>query len=57
MDPVNVFTAGFEYDPADPAGYGCGMARVGQAAGGVDQVVKLFELPGGQSLCPYHYEY
>ncbi len=57
MNPVNVFSAAFEYDPDDPEGYRCGMARVGQAAGGVASVVKLFELPPGESLCPYHYEY
>ena len=33
------------------------MANVGKAAGGTDQAVKLFELPPGESLCPYHYEY
>ena len=53
----NVFSAEFEYDPSDPDGYRSGIARVGQAAGGEALAVKLFEVPPGQSLCPYHYEY
>jgi uncharacterized cupin superfamily protein len=52
-----VFEAEFEYDPEDPEGYKCGMARVGKAAGGEELAVKLFELPPGENLCPYHYEY
>ena len=54
---ANVFGAEFEYDANDPEGYRAGMARVGEAAGGQELVVKLFEIPPGESLCPYHYEY
>ena len=57
MDRANVFSGEFEYDPSDPEGYRSGMARVGRAAGGKELTVKLFEIPAGQSLCPYHYEY
>jgi uncharacterized cupin superfamily protein len=57
MDKANVFTARCEYEETDPQGYRSGMARVGAAAGGRDLVIKLFELPAGESLCPYHYEY
>jgi uncharacterized cupin superfamily protein len=53
----NVFSAEFEYDPEDAEGYRGGVARVGQAAGGEELAVKLFEIPPGESLCPYHYEY
>ena len=52
-----MFGTEFEYDPEDPEGYRCGLARVGQAVGGEELAVKLFELPPGESLCPYHYEY
>ena len=54
---ANIYDAEFEYDPADPAGYRAGMARVGEQAGQREQSVKLFEIPPGESLCPYHYEY
>jgi uncharacterized cupin superfamily protein len=57
MQPSNVFHADFEYDEDDPPGYRAGMARVGKAAGGEELAVKLFEIPPGEALCPYHYEY
>jgi uncharacterized cupin superfamily protein len=57
MDHANVFGSEFEYDASDPDGYRSGMAEVGRLAGGRENTVKLFELPPGQSLCPYHYEY
>jgi uncharacterized cupin superfamily protein len=57
MTDPNLFRAQFEYDEEDPDGYRSGQALIGQAAGGKELAVKLFEIPGGQSLCPYHYEY
>ena len=57
MARANVFDADFEYDDSDPEGYRAGAARVGKAARGRDLSVKLYELPPGEALCPYHYEY
>lgn len=57
MSHPNVFSAEFEYDDNDPPGYQGGFARIGRLAGGEALAVKLYELPAGQSLCPYHYEY
>ena len=57
MPHPNLFGTEFEYDEGDPEGYRAGMARIGKAAGGKELAVKLFEIPPGQSLCPYHYEY
>jgi uncharacterized cupin superfamily protein len=54
---ANVFGDEFEYDDNDPQGFRAGMARVGRAAGGEALAVKAFELPPGESVCPYHYEY
>jgi uncharacterized cupin superfamily protein len=54
---ARLFDGGFEYDPSDPEGYRCGAARVGDEAGGEELAIKLFEVPPGQSVCPYHYEY
>ena len=45
------------YSDEDPDGYRCGEAPFGTAAGGKELAVRLFELPAGQTLCPYHYEY
>lgn len=57
MPAINVNDADFEYDPSDAAGYRNGMARVGALAGGRELALKAFELPAGESVCPYHYEY
>ena len=57
MTSVNIFTAEMEYDAEDPAGYNAAVSNVGKQAGGDELAVKLFDVPAGQSLCPYHYEY
>ncbi len=53
----NVFATEFEYDASDPDGYRTGVSNLGRLAGGRANHVKLFEIPAGQSICPYHYEY
>ena len=53
----NVYEQQFEYDDTDPAGYRAGVTRIGATAGGKDLVIKEFEIPPGETLCPYHYEY
>ncbi len=57
MTHPNIYTTDFEYDPEDPPGYLGGVSRIGQDAGGKDTSVRLFELPAGEALCPYHYEF
>ncbi len=57
MTDANIFTGNYEYDSNDPPGYRGAMNRVGKLAGGKDLIVKAFELPPGEKLCPYHYEY
>jgi uncharacterized cupin superfamily protein len=57
MRRANVFDDEYELDPSDPPGYRAAMARVGRDAGGEELAVKAFELPPGEALCPYHYEY
>ncbi len=53
----NIYAAAFHYDDDDPAGFRAGMAKVGELAGGEALSVRVYELPPGQALCPYHYEY
>lgn len=53
----NIHDAQLEFDDDDPPGYRAAAARIGAAAGGRELAVKLFEIPAGESLCPYHYEY
>ena len=57
MRRANVFNHGVDYSDRHPEGYHAGLARVGEAAGGEALAVKVYELPPGESPCPYHYEY
>jgi uncharacterized cupin superfamily protein len=57
MRRANVLTDEFEYDETDPEGFRAGVAPVGKTAGGEDLAIKAFEVPPGESVCPYHYEY
>jgi uncharacterized cupin superfamily protein len=54
---VNLFAADVEYDAGDPEGYRAGMLRFGERIGAADLGGSIYELPPGQSNCPYHYEY
>jgi uncharacterized cupin superfamily protein len=59
MTRPNLFTADFtdKYDKSDPEGYRAAEAPFGKAAGGKELAVRLYEIPFGENLCPYHYEY
>jgi uncharacterized cupin superfamily protein len=59
MTRPNTFEADFSdrYKDDDPEGYRTAEAPFGKAAGGSELAVRLFELPPGQNVCPYHYEY
>lgn len=46
-----------EYDATDPEGYRAGMDRFGPKIGASQLGGSVYELPPGQSICPYHYEY
>jgi uncharacterized cupin superfamily protein len=54
---VNLFEVEIERDEDDPAGYGAGYKRVGPLIGASALGTSVYELPPGQSICPYHYEY
>jgi uncharacterized cupin superfamily protein len=57
MDPVNIATPTFAFDETDPQGFRAGMMRLGPLVGGSAVGASIYELPPGQALCPYHYEY
>jgi hypothetical protein len=52
---VNLNTVVAEYDESDPDGYHAGMARFGKELSAVMLGGSAYELPPGQSNCPYHY--
>ena len=57
MRRFNIFSGDTESDDTDPEGYRAGMARFGPQLGATKSGASLYELPTGQSICPYHYEY
>jgi uncharacterized cupin superfamily protein len=57
MRRVSLANPTFEYDPADPDGFRAGMLRPGPQLGATETGASLYELPPGQAICPYHYEY
>jgi uncharacterized cupin superfamily protein len=56
MKVFNIFAGEPEYDDTDPDGYRAGMARFGPRIAATKMGASLYEVPAGQSICPYHYE-
>ncbi|HMK92370.1 MAG TPA: cupin domain-containing protein [Thermoleophilia bacterium] len=57
MARENILQAAFTYEPDDPDGYRAGMRRFGPEIGASMLGGSVYEVPPGQSICPYHYEY
>ena len=57
MDRVNLHDPQLGYDETDPDGYRAGMDRFGSRIGARRIGGSVYELPPGQSVCPYHYEF
>ena len=57
MPHLDVSALAFAYDPEDPDGFRAGVARLGPRLGATESGVTVYELPPGQAVCPYHYEY
>jgi uncharacterized cupin superfamily protein len=57
MDRVNIASPEFHYDADDPEGFRAGMFRPGPDLGAEATGMSVYELPPGQAICPYHYEY
>jgi uncharacterized cupin superfamily protein len=54
---VSISAPKFSYDATDPEGYRAGMFRFGRELGAEETGASVYELPPGQAVCPYHYEY
>jgi len=54
---VNLSDPAFNYDPDDPDGFRSGMLRFGPQLDAQETGASVYELPPGQAVCPYHYEY
>jgi uncharacterized cupin superfamily protein len=57
MRRITISDPDFTYDPDDPEGFRSGMLRMGPQLGAKQTGASVYELPPGQALCPYHYEY
>jgi uncharacterized cupin superfamily protein len=57
MQRTNIATPSFRYDPEDPEGFHAGGVRLGAELGATSTGISVYELPPGQAVCPYHYEY
>ena len=57
MRRFNLTAAEPEYDDTDPEGYRAALDRFGPKIGATQLGASVYELPSGQSICPYHYEY
>src|SRR3954451_16967774 len=57
MNKLNVSELEFEYDADDPEGFRSGLKRFGKRLGAATTGMSIYELPHGQAICPYHYEY
>ena len=57
MRRFNLLAAEPEYDDSDPEGYRAGMDRFGPKIGAAQIGGSIYEIPPGQSICPYHYEW
>ena len=53
----NIADRTFSYDDTDPDGFRSGMFRLGPDVGAKQTGMSVYEIPPGQALCPYHYEY
>ena len=57
MKKINLGDLEFERYEARPEGYGAGIASFGKSIGAAMLGATFYDLPPGQSVGPYHYEY
>jgi uncharacterized cupin superfamily protein len=57
MRRLNIAAPEFRYDDEDPDGFRAGLSRLGKAFGAKRTGMSVYDLPPGQAICPYHYEY
>jgi uncharacterized cupin superfamily protein len=57
MQRINIGEPDFAYDGDDPEGFRSGMLRMGKLVGATETGISVYEIPPGQAICPYHYEW
>ena len=56
MRMIDLTSPAFRSDDDDPPGFRSNIVRPGPELGAKTSGISLYELPPGQSVCPYHYE-
>jgi uncharacterized cupin superfamily protein len=56
MRRFNLLAGPLESDPGDPPGFRGRYAALGDRIGAEHLAGRVFELPPGEQVCPYHYE-
>jgi uncharacterized cupin superfamily protein len=56
MKKLNIFNVELQHDDDDPDGYESGYVKLAPPIGAKTMAGTLYELPSGNSNCPYHYE-
>jgi len=54
---INIAEPLFKYDDTDPHGFRSGSFRFGPLLDAEELGTTVYEIPPGQSICPFHYEY
>ena len=54
---ANLFSVPLQVDDGDPPGYHPSYTRVGPLIGASRLGLSVYEIPPGDSICPYHYEF
>jgi uncharacterized cupin superfamily protein len=59
VERINLFTVETEIGPeeSDPPGYLCSAVRLGPKLGAVRLGMSVYDLPPGEAICPYHFEW
>ncbi len=57
IEPINIDSLAPEPDASDPPGYRGLAITLGSLIGAERLAARLYELPPGEAVCPYHYEY
>jgi uncharacterized cupin superfamily protein len=57
MQRINISSPTFDYDDDDLEGFRAGRCRLATHIGGTRTGVSVYEVPPGEAVCPYHYEY
>ena len=57
MKRVNIASPEFKYDADEPDGFRSGYLKTGPILGAKTLGATVYEIPPGQAICPYHYEY